>query len=151
MNYAEAASSSWDKGILDHRAGKCLHPEWFWDHRVGWQLICCLGFAEYVCKVMVIFGMVLIDFVSEVSWNDQWPRSEIQSVNNSSLQACLHKNMQLLSRTDFPIWLKSNKVEIGQERTLWIDIKQKLSERLSWRKKAGWVFPQERRWTPIWT
>ena len=57
-----------------------------------------------------------------------------------------------LSRTGFLIRLKSNKVEIGQERTLLIDVKQKLSERAVVKeRRLGRVFPQERRWTPIWT
>ena len=62
----------------------------------------------------------------------------------------LHKTAgcYILSRTGFPIWLKSNKVEIGQERTF----KQKLS---GWavvkERRLRRVFPQERRWTPIGT
>jgi len=50
--------------------------------------------------------------------------------------------LALLSRTGFLIQLKSNKVEIGQERMF----KQKLSERAVMKeRRLGWVFPPERR------
>jgi len=98
MNLLRVASSSWTRSILDHRVGKCPHPEWFWDRRVNGQLICqpwiyriCLQshgslWEQYSCRPLS----------QKWSWSDQWPQGVRSGVgNNPSLQSCLHENMQL--------------------------------------------------------